>query len=111
MQRRKHIPNLYWQPDHPMGARLRTFCQIIYKPQPNAVHDIDQVFSGARVGCGQDLHQTLIEYGGAAKVWITVQVDYEPVNLLANTVPFKQYLSVAPTLYLPPGRNSYRIRE
>ena len=59
--------------------------------------DLDQALSGGRVDCGRDLHQQLIEYGGAAKVWLTVQVEYEPVNPLANKVPFEQYLSAAPT--------------
>ena len=59
--------------------------------------DLDQALSGARVDCGRDLHQHLIEYGGAAKVWITVQVEYEPVNPLANKVPVEQYLSAALT--------------
>ena len=27
---------------------------------------------------------------------MTVQVDYEPINLLANKQPFEQYLSAAP---------------
>ena len=30
-------------------------------------------------------------------MWITVQVEYEPVNPLANKQPFEQYLSAAPT--------------
>ena len=28
---------------------------------------------------------------------MTIQVEYEPVNLLANKVPFEQYLFAAPT--------------
>ena len=59
--------------------------------------DLDQALSGARLDCGQDLHKQLIEFGGAAKVWMTVQVEYEPVNPLANKQPFGQYLSAAPT--------------
>ena len=30
-------------------------------------------------------------------MWMTVQVEYEPVNPLANKEPFEQYLSAAPT--------------
>ena len=59
--------------------------------------DLDQALSGARLDSGRDLHKQLIEFGGAAKVWITVQVEYEPVNHLANKKPFEQYLSAAPT--------------
>ena len=59
--------------------------------------DLDQALSGASLDCGRDLHKQLIEFGGAAKVWMTVQVEYKPVNPLANKPPFKQYLSAAPT--------------
>ena len=59
--------------------------------------DIDQALYGARIDCGRDLHKQLIEFGKAAKVWMTVQVEYESVNPLANKQPFKQYLSAAPT--------------
>ena len=59
--------------------------------------DLDQALSGARLYCGRDLHQQLIEYGGAAKVWMTLQVEYEPVSPLTNKQPFEQYLSAAPT--------------
>ena len=58
---------------------------------------LDQALSGARLDCGRDLHKQLIEFGGAVKVWMTVQVEYEPVIPLANKQPFKQYLSAAPT--------------
>ena len=59
--------------------------------------DLDQALSGAKVDCGRDLGKQLFEFGGAAKVWMTVQVEYEPVNPLANQQPFEQYLSAAPT--------------
>ena len=59
--------------------------------------DLDQALFGARVDCGLDLHKQLIEFGGAAKVWMTVQVEYEPINPLANKQPFEQYPSAAPT--------------
>ena len=59
--------------------------------------DLDQALSGARLDCGRDLHKQLIEFGGAAKVWMTVQVEYESVNPIANKQPFEQYLSAAPT--------------
>ena len=29
-------------------------------------------------------------------MWLTVQVEYEPVNPLANKQPFEQYLRAAP---------------
>ena len=96
-ERPRQIPNLYWQPGQPIGAPVSNFRQIKYLPLPNSVPDLDQALSGARLDCGRDLHKQLIEFGGAAKVWITVQVEYEPVNPLANKQPFEQYLSAAPT--------------
>ena len=85
------VPNLYWQPGQLIGAPVRNFRQIKYIQLPNAVPDLDQALSGARLDCGRDFHKQLIEFGEAAKVWMTVQVEYEPVNLIANKQPFKQY--------------------
>ena len=59
--------------------------------------DLDKALPVARVDFGRDLHKQLIEFGGAAKVWMTVQVEYEPVNPLANKQPFEQYLRDGPT--------------
>ena len=59
--------------------------------------DLDKALPVARVDFGRDLHKQLIEFGGAAKVWMTVQVEYEPVNPLANEQPFEHYISAAPT--------------
>ena len=96
-ERPQKIPNLYWQPGHQIGAPVSNFRLIRYLPLPNAAPDLDQALSGARLDCGRDLHKLLIEFGGAAKVWMTIQVEYEPVNPFANKQPFKQYLSAAPT--------------
>ena len=96
-ERPQQIPNLFWQPGEPIGAPVRTFRQIKYIPFPNVVPDLDQALSGARVDCGRDLHKQIIEVNGAVKVWMTVQVEYEPVNPLANKQHFEQYLSAAPT--------------
>ena len=93
----ERFPNLYWQPGQPIGAPISNFRQIKYLPLFNAVPNLDQTLSGARLDCGRDLHKQLIEFRGAAKVWMTVQVEYEPVNPLANMHPFEQYLSAAPT--------------
>ena len=87
----------YWQPGQPVGASARYFRQIRYIPLPNAVADLDKALSGAWLDCGQDLHKLIGEFGGAVKVWITVQVTYVPVKSMANKEPFEQYLSAAPT--------------
>ena len=80
----KQIPNVYWQPGQPIDAPVTNFRQIKYLPLPNALPDLDQALSGARLDCGRNLHTQLIEFGGAAKVWMTVLVEYEPVNPMAN---------------------------
>ena len=96
-KRTKQIPNIYWKPGQPIGAQVSNFRQIKYLPFSNAVTDLNQAISGARLDCEQDVHKQLIEFGKAAKVWTTVQVEYEPVNPLANKQPFKNYLIAAPT--------------
>ena len=86
-ERPQQIQNLYWHPGKPIGAPVRTLRQIKYIRLPNAEPDLDQALSGAWVDCGRDLYKELSEFGGAAKVWMTVQVEYEPVNPLANKQP------------------------
>ena len=96
-ERPRQVLNVYWQLGQVIGAPVSNFRQIRYLPLPNAVPDLDKALSVARVDCGRDLHKQQIEFGGAAKVWMTVQVEYEPVNPLANKQPLKQYFSAAPT--------------
>ena len=107
-ERPRQIPNLYWQPGHPIGAPVSNFRQIKYLPLPSAVPDLEQPRSGARIDCGRDIHKQLIEFGGAAKVWMTVKVEYERINPMANKQPFKQYLSAAPTRMFNARRNTLR---
>ena len=80
-----------------IGVPVSNFRQIKYLPLSNAAPDLEEALSGARLDCKRDLHKQLIEFGGAAKVWMTVQVEYEPVNFMANKQRFEQYLSAAPT--------------
>ena len=96
-ERPGQIPNFYWQPGQPIGAQVINFRQIKYLPLLNAVPDLYQALSGARLDCGRDLHKQLIEFCGAARVWMTIQVEYEPVNPPSNKQPFKKHLSAAPT--------------
>ena len=96
-KRFRQIPNIYWQPGQPIGAIVSNFLQIKYMPLPNALPNLDQALSGARLYSRQDLHKQLFDFGGAAKAWMTVQVEYEPVNPLVNKQPFEHYLSAAPT--------------
>ena len=80
--RPRQVPHLYWQPSQPIGAPVSNFRQIKYLPLFIAVPGPDQALTGARVDCKRDLHKQLIEFGGAAKVWIMVEVKYEPINQL-----------------------------
>ena len=96
-ERPQQIPNFYWQLGNQIGAPVSNFRLIRYLPLPNAAPDLDQALSGARLDCGRDLYKLLIEFAKAAKVWMTVQVEYEPVNPFANKQCFEQYLSAAPT--------------
>ena len=95
--RPQHISNLYWQQGQPGSAPVRSFRQIKYLFLPNAAPDLDQARSGAILDGAKDLHKQLIDCNGAAKVWMTLLVEFEPFNHLANKVPFEQYLSAVPT--------------
>ena len=96
-KRSEQIPNLNWKQGQFVGVPVKTLRQIKYRLLPNAVNHLYQALSGARLDCGEDLHKQLIEFGGAAKVWMTVLVEYEPINPLTNNIPFEEYLSAAPT--------------
>ena len=96
-ERARQVPNLYGQLGQPIGVPVSNFRQIKYQFLPNAGPDLDQALPGARLDCILDLHKQLIEFNGAAKVWMTIQVEYVPVNPWANKQPFVQYLSAAPT--------------
>ena len=81
----------YWAAGQPVGAPVLNFRQLQYLPLPNAEPDLDKALQGAWVDCGLVLHKKLIEFGGAVKVWMTVLVEYEPVNPIANKQPLEQY--------------------
>ena len=88
----------YWATGETVKAPIRNFRQIQYFPLPNSVPDLDEALSGCWVDCGSDLHNQLEQFDGAAKVWITVQVRYEPAKPETDKrQAFDQYLSAAPT--------------
>ena len=74
----------YWQLGQQVGAPTRYLRQIRYLPLPNAVPDLDKALCGAWLDCSQHLHKQLGEFDGAVKVWVTVQVAYEPVKPMAK---------------------------
>ena len=74
------------------------FLQNQYLPLPNDAPDLDLSLIGALVDCGSDIHIQLVEFGVAAKVWITVQVQYEPAKPDTDKrEAVDQYLSATPT--------------
>ena len=99
--RSQQIPNLYWQQGQPVGAPVRLFYQTKYLLLPNAVTDRYQAHSGTKLDCSKIRYKQIIDYGRAAKVWITLLVEYESVvNYISNKVPFEKYLSATPTCIL-----------
>ena len=88
-ERPQQVPNLYWQPGQPIGAPVSKFRQIKYLTLPIFVPDVDQALSGGTLDCDRDFYKQLIEFTEAAKVWMTVQVEYETVNPIANKQPFE----------------------
>ena len=91
----RQISNLYLHLDQPNSALVSNFHKIKYFNLFIAVLYLDQALSVARLDCEQDLYKQLIESSGAAKMWITIQVEYERVNPLATKLPFEQYISAA----------------
>ena len=87
----------YWSDGHPVGAPVLNFRQLQFLPLTDALPDLGKALQEVWLDCGLDLHKQLIEYGGAAKVWMTVLVEYEPVNPMANKQPNDHYLSATPT--------------
>ena len=88
----------YWAPGELVGAPIRYFRQMQYFPLLNVLPILDQALSGAWVDCALDLHNQLSEFGGAAKVWITILVQYEPTKPESDKrQAFEQYLSAIPT--------------
>ena len=73
-----------WQPCQPVGDLARYFRQICYLSLPNVAPDLDKALSVAWLNCCQDLHKKHSKFGGAVKVWVTVQVAYEPVKPMAK---------------------------
>ena len=58
----------YWAIEEKVGPPLLNFQQIRYFPIDNALHDLDLALDKALADCWADVHQTIMEYGGAAKI-------------------------------------------
>ena len=89
-----------WEIGETVGPLLYNFQQIRFFPNNNALPDLDLALDGALVDFGADVHQTIMEYGGAAKIWITLQVRYEPTNPEDDERhEFLQFLSATATRF------------
>ena len=90
----------YWAIGEKFGPPLLNFQQIRYFPIDNALPDLGLALDGALLDCGGDVHRTIMEYEGAAKIWMTVQVRYEPANVEDdNRHGFTQFLSATATRF------------
>lgn len=79
----------YWSAGQPVGAPVLNFRRLEYLSLPNAEPDLEKALKGAWLDCGLYLHKQLIEFLEATKVWMTVEVEYEPVNPMPNKQPFE----------------------
>ena len=75
------------------------FTQLRYLPFSVVKPDLDNALAAITSDCGTDLRQMIDGYG-SAKVWLTVQVRYEPANPKdEKNKAFEFFLSCAPTRF------------
>ena len=100
-------PNrLYWRPGTRLNPHMRHFTQFRYLPYLVCEPDLDLALSAVISDCGTDIRQ-MIESYGSAKVWLTVQVRYEPANPKdEKNKPFEFYLTCAATRFFAVSRQS-----
>ena len=93
-------PNrVYWQPSTRIRPQMVHFTQLRYLPFSVSKPDLDIALEAISVDCGTDIRRMIDGYG-SAKVWLTIQVRYEPANPLNEKYKtFEFYLSCAPTRF------------
>ena len=93
-------PNrLYWRPCTLLNPHMRHFTQLRYLPFLVCKPDLDVALFAVISDCGTDIRQ-MIESYGSVKVWLTVQVRYEPANPKdEKNEPFEFYLTCAATRF------------
>ena len=93
-------PNLvYWRPGTRLNPIMEHFTQLRYRPFSECKPDFDMALKSIISDCGMDIRR-MVEGYGAAKVWLTVQVRYEPANPRDEKhKPFEFYLTSAATRF------------
>ena len=93
-------PNrVYWRPSTRIRPQMVHFTQLRYLPFSLATPDLDNALGAITSDCGTDIRR-MIEGYGSAKVWLTVQVRYEPANPKdEKNKAFEFFLSCAPTRF------------
>ena len=90
----------YWTIGEKVGPPLFKFQQMCYFPIENALPDLDLALDSALLDCNADVPRTIMEYEDAAKIWMTVQVRFEPANPEDDERhEFYQFLSATDTRY------------
>ena len=69
----------YWRPATRINPHMQHFTQLRYLPFCFCKPDLDTALSAIISDCGTDIRNMMQSYG-SAKVWMTVQVRYEPAN-------------------------------
>ena len=69
----------YWRPTTRINPHMHHFTQLRYLPFSVCKPDLDTALSSIISDCGTDIRNMMKSYG-SAKVWLTVQVGYEPAN-------------------------------
>ena len=93
-------PNrMYWRSSTRIRPQMAHFTQLRYLPFSVTKPDLDIALGAISSDCGTDIRR-MIEGYGSAKVWLTVQVRYEPANPKdEKNKPFEFFLSCAPTRF------------
>ena len=93
-------PNrMYWRHSTRIRPQMLHFTQLRYLPFSTSTPDLDIALNAINRDCGSDIRR-MIEGYGAAKVWLTVQVRYEPANPKdEKNKAFEFFLSCAPTRF------------
>ena len=93
-------PNrVYWRPSTRIRPNMAHFTQLRYLPFSVVKPDLDNALEAIISDCGTDIRRMMDGYG-SAKVWLTVQVRYEPANPKdEKNKAFEFYLSCAPTRF------------
>ena len=93
-------PNrVYWRPATRIRPQMVDFTMLRYLPFSLTKPDLDNALGAITSDCGTDIRRMIDGYG-SAKVWLTIQVRYEPANPRdEKNKPFEFYLSCKSTRF------------